>query len=83
MENLEKNDSTDDLIKKDLSDEPVGEQTDTAGMQENEVLKTDTSFDEVPDPSDSSSEALDLSESSEEVPITSDSSKSEQQPREK
>ena len=39
MENIEKNYSTDDLKQKELSDETVGEQSDTAGEQDNELMK--------------------------------------------
>ena len=85
MENIEKNYSTDDLKQKELSDETVGEQSDTAGEQDNELMKTDaptddTSSEEVPDPSESSAEASDLSKSSEEVPSTSDISEEAQKP---
>jgi small subunit ribosomal protein S1 len=87
MENIEKNYSTDDLKQKELSDETVGEQSDTAGEQDNELMKTDaptddTSSEEVPDPSDGSAEASDLSKSSEEVPSTDESSEEAQKPSE-
>ncbi len=57
MDNIEKNDSTEDLNKKDSSDKPVEEKLDAAGEQE-EVLKTDTTVDEtstddVPEPTES------------------------------
>jgi len=47
MENLEKNDSTKDLSLNALSDESVGKQSDEAGIEEKEVLKTDTSVEDV------------------------------------
>jgi len=42
MENFEKNDSTKDLSLNTLSDKPVEEQSDEVGIEEKEVLKTDT-----------------------------------------
>ncbi|RZB33930.1 MAG: small subunit ribosomal protein S1 [Desulfobacteraceae bacterium Eth-SRB2] len=47
MENLEKNDLTKDSSVNALSDEPVDKQPDEAGIEEKEVLKTDTSVEDV------------------------------------
>jgi len=47
MENFEKNDSTKDLSLNTLSDESVEEQSDEAGIEEKEVLKTDKPVEEA------------------------------------
>jgi small subunit ribosomal protein S1 len=47
MENLEKNDSTKDSSLNAFSDESVDKQSDEAGIEEKEVLKTDTSVEDV------------------------------------
>jgi small subunit ribosomal protein S1 len=47
MENLEKNDLTKDSSLNALSDESVDKQPDEAGIEEKEVLKTDTSVEDV------------------------------------
>ncbi len=47
MENLEKNDSTKDLSLNASSDESVGKQSDEAGIEEKEILKTDTSVEDA------------------------------------
>ena len=47
MENLEKNNSTKDLSLNALSDESAGKQSDEAGIEEKEILKTDTSVEDV------------------------------------
>jgi small subunit ribosomal protein S1 len=47
MENLEKNDSTKDLSLNALSDESAGKQSDEAGIEEKEILKTDTSVEDA------------------------------------
>jgi small subunit ribosomal protein S1 len=47
MENFEKNDSTKDSSLNALSDEAAGKQSDEASIEEKEVLKTDTSVEDV------------------------------------
>jgi len=47
MEHFEKNDSTKDLSLNTLSDESVEEQSDEAGIEEKEVLKTDKPVEEA------------------------------------
>ena len=42
MENFKKNDSTKDLNLNDLSDDRADEQSDAEGLEEKEILKTDT-----------------------------------------
>jgi len=85
MENFGKNDSTKDLNLNDLSDDRADEQSDAEGLEEKEMLKTDTSVedalsDDVREQNESSEEVLEPSGSSEPVQEPSGSSEPVQEP---
>jgi small subunit ribosomal protein S1 len=85
MENFEKNDSTKDLNLNDLSDDRADEQSDAEGLEEKEILKTDTSVedalsDDVREQNESSEEVLEPSGSSEPAQEPSDSPEPAQEP---
>ena len=98
MENLEKNDSTKDLSLNFSSDESVGKQSDEAGIEEKEILKTDTSVEdalshdvqnendgpvEVRESDETPVEVREADETPVEVREADDSSESVQKPSEK
>ena len=97
MENFEKTDPTKDLGLNTLSDNPVEEQSDEAGIEEKEILKTDTPVEdalsddvqhegdsplEVQKPDDVPAEVREADETSAEVREADESSEPVQKPSE-
>ncbi|MGB6011926.1 MAG: 30S ribosomal protein S1 [Desulfobacterales bacterium] len=88
MENIETNDSTKDLDRKDLSDDETREESDVETAQEKASISADTAdegavSDDSHDTTDNSSDVQEASLSSEEAPETGGGSDEVQRPSEK
>ena len=88
MENIETNDSTKDLDRKDLSDDETREESDVETTQEKASISDDTAdedavSDDSHDTTDNSSDVQEASLSSEEAPETGGGSDEVQRPSEK